>query len=303
MPKLKVHFFSLLFLLLALPVTQSVAATVPSECQDIWRVDSHPVARLKAGESHFPKLKYFRWQGSRWQISDAETFFETQLPEVPLIVFVPGYSLTTQQTTQVGFGLVRNFDPSKPCRVVFWDWYSERGIGNIRRDLRSKLPVVNNTAEYLALLLQALKPQSQVCLFGFSYGSRIVCHATETLRKNDLLPEGLRLHLVLSGAATDQHWFAKGHRHEKVPQVAEKILVTYNPEDWALQLYSLIYDFRCDIAALGLEGVPIQRVVPEFRNRFENIDISRSIGSGHRTLLHVQSPAFRSRINAYFFFE
>ena len=302
MPKLQVRILLSLLLLFALLEMQIVAA-VPSECQDIWRVDLYAVARLNADEQYFSKLKYYRWQNNRWQASDAEVFFDTQQPEIPLIVFTPGYTLTAQQTTQVGFGIVRNFDPNKPCRVVFWNWYSERGNGNIRRDLQNKIKVVNNTAGYLALFLQALKPQSKACLFGFSYGGRVTCNAAEALRKNNQQPEGLRLHLVLSGAATDREWFAKGHRHENIPQIAEKILVTYNPDDWALPLYHLIYDFRCDTIALGLEGVPMRSVPPEFRDRFESIDVSRYTGNKHNTLQHVQNPIFRNRINTYFFFE
>ena len=302
MLKLQVRLFLFFFLLFVLPKTQAAAA-VPGKDQDIWRVDLHAVARLSASEQHFPKLAYYRWEQNRWKASDAETFFATQQPEIPLIVFVPGYTSTTPQTTRVGLGVVRNFDPNKPCRVVLWDWYADRGTDKIRRDLRSKLPVVGNTSGYLALLLQKLAPQSKVCLFGFSFGSRIVCHAAETLRESDQCPEGLRLHLVLSGAATDQNWFAKGQRHSRVPEIAEKILVTYNPDDWALRFYPWMYDFRNKTPALGFTGLPMQNIAPEFRDRFENVNVHRYIGVEHQTLFHVQTPVFRSRINTYFFFE
>jgi hypothetical protein len=300
--RLYFHTFLLLPLLFVLLKTQ-VTATVPSENQDVWRVDLHPVSRLSAEEQHFPKLKYYRWENSRWQASDAEIFFNTQQAEIPLIFFAPGYTSTTQQTTRVGLGIVQSFDPSKPCRVVFWDWYSDRGSGKIRRDVRRKLPIVNNTADYLALSLQKVKPQSKVCLFGFSFGSRIVCHAVETLRQSGQQPEGLRLHLVLSGAATDRDWFAKGQPHGKVPEIAEKILVTYNPDDWALRFYPLMYNIRYWTKALGVEGLPMRNIAPEYRDRFENVDVGRYIGNEHKTLRHVRTPVFRSRINGYFFFD
>jgi pimeloyl-ACP methyl ester carboxylesterase len=276
---------------------------VPSEHQDVWRVDLHAVARLKADEQHIHKLKYYRWEKNRWAAADAETFFQTHKSEIPLIFFAPGYTSTTQQTTQVGLGLVRNFDPDKPCRIVFWDWFADRGIGNIRRDIRSKLPIVNNTADYLALLLQKLQPQSKVCLFGFSFGSRIACNAAEALRKSGRCPEGLRLHLVLSGAATDRNWFAKGQQHCQIPEIVEKILITYSPDDWVLRFYPWIYDFQQRQTALGLEGLPMRSIAPEFRDRFENFNVNRYIGGEHQTLFHVRSPVFQSRIGTYFFFE
>ena len=302
MAKWEVRTFLLILLLFA-PLKTQAAETMPGECQDIWRVDLHAVAWLDANEQHFLKLQYYRWENNQWLPSDAETFFDTQQAEIPLIVFAPGYTSTTLQTTQVGLGLVRNFDPNKPCRIVFWDWYSERGPGNLRCDVRNKLSIINNTADYLALLLQKVKPQSKVALFGFSFGSRIVCEAAESLRKSGQRPEGLRLNLVLSGAATDQLWFAKGQQHGKTPEITEKILVTYNPKDWALRFYPLMYGLHHKAKALGRTGLPVRQIDPAYRDRFENVDVSRSIGDEHQTLYHVQTPAFRSRINGYFFFE
>ena len=306
MLKLQVRSFAFLPLLLPmlfiLPSTQAVAAVL-SEHQDIWRVDLYAVTFLPADDRHFPKLVYYRWENNRWQASDAETFFATQQPEIPLIIFAPGYDSPTPQTTQVALGIVRNFDPNKPCRIVVWDWFSDRGPGNIRRDIRSKLPIAHNAGGYLALFLQNLKTQSKVCLFGFSFGGRIVCHAVETLKRNDQRPEGLRLNLVLSAAATDQNWFARGQRHSRIPEIVEKILVTYNPDDWALRFYPMMHNFRDKARALGRTGLPMRNIPPEFRTQFESINVQRYIGKEHQTLLHVQSPVFRSRIGAYFFFE
>ena len=300
--KWEVRTFLLTLLLLPL-LNERTAAAVPNERQDIWRIDSHAVAYLNANEHNFLKLKYYRWENNRWQPSDAETFFDTQQAEIPLIVFAPGYTSTTSQTTQVGFGLVKYFDPDKPCRVVFWNWYSERGPGNLRCDVRHKLSIISRTADYLALFLQKVQPQSKVCLFGFSFGSRVVCEAAESLRKSGQISDGLRLNLVLSGAATDQHWFAKGQQHGKVPEIVEKILVTYCSEDWVLRFYPLMYGLRHTSKALGRTGLPMQKIDPAYRDRFENVAVDRYIGDEHQTLYHVQTPVFRSRIKGYFFFE
>ena len=303
MPELQTRTFLLAFSLFVLLKVQAALAVPNVAHQDVWRVDVRPVAFLNATEQNFQKLRYYRWENNQWQLSDAKTFFDTQRAEIPLTVFAPGYSLTTQETTQVGLGLVRNFDPNKLCRVVLWDWYSDKGCKLIRRDIRNKIPIGYNSANYLAIFLQNMKPQSKVCLFGFSFGGRIVCDAVETLRKGGQRPEGLRLNLVLSGAATDQHWFAMGQRHGRMPEIVERILVTYNPDDWVLRYYPLIYSFRSDTAALGLEGLPMRHIAPEYRGRFENINVQRFIGRKHQTLYHIRTPVFRSRINAYFFFE
>jgi len=300
--KLPFRTLSLVCVLLFLAKVQSAAA-VPSEHQDIWRVDLRPVAHLAADEQNFAKLKFYRWNNKGWQPSNAETFFSTLQTDVPLIFFLPGYTSTTPQTTQVGLNVVQTFDPNKPCRVVFWDWFSDRGTDGLRRDVRSKIPVIGNTASYLALCLQKVKPQSKVCLFGFSFGCRIACHAAEILRQSGHQPNGQRLHLVLSGAATDQHWFVKGQQHGKTPEIVEKILVTYSPDDWVLRHYPLMYGIGSNLTALGLEGLPMRSIAPEYRDRFENVNVSRYIGDEHQTLPHVRCPAFQSRVNTYFFFE
>ena len=303
MSKLQIQISSFFLLLLTLPNMRIVAA-VPSEHQDVWRIALYAVAHLPDSERYFSKLTYYRLENNRWQASDAETFFRTQQPDIPLIVFSPGYTSTTSQTTQVGLRIVGNFDSNKACRVVFWDWDSDRGAGNIRRDVRSKLPIIKNTSNYLAHFVQTLKPQSKVCLFGFSFGGRLICHAIETLQKNNRLPEGLRLHIVLSAAAADTNWFAGGQRLGRIAEIAEKILITYNPDDWALRFYPFMYPHRDRASALGATGLPLRSISSEeYRAKFENINVNRYIGTEHQTLLHVQTPVFRSRMDSYFFFE
>ncbi|MCL2004572.1 MAG: hypothetical protein FWG73_00245 [Planctomycetaceae bacterium] len=292
-----VFFTPLVFVLL-----QTSALTNDTQ-QDIWRVDIHGVARLLASEENFSRLRFYQWDNNRWRPSDAEAFLDSQCSATPLIVLALGYSLTSRDISQVGHNVVRTFDPDKACQIVFWDWFSDRGTYRIRRDIRSKIPIADNAANYLALMLQELEPQSKVCLFGFSFGSRIACQAVESLRQSGRRPDGLRIHLVLSGAAADEHWFARGQRYGNIQEEAERILVTHNPEDWVLRLYPMMYPVGQRPTALGLYGVPLHNIEPEFRVRFENVDVNRYMGHAHQTLKHVRCPAFRNRVAEYFFFE
>ena len=300
MTKLEARMLSFFLFAFALFQTQTSANDAK---QDIWLVDTHGVAQLLANEQNFSKLRFYQWNTSRWLPSDAEAFFDSQCSELPLIVIALGYSLTTRDTSQVGLNIVRTFEPDKACRIVIWDWFSDRGTYRIRRDIRNKVPIADNAANYLALLLKRLEPQSRVCIFGFSFGSRIACQSIETLRQSGHKPECLRIHLVLSGAAADDHWFAQGERYGNIQEEVEKILVTYNPDDWVLRLYPLMYPIGQRPAALGLHGMPMQSIKLEFRDRFENVDINRYIGHAHQTLKHIKSPPLRSRVNEYFFFE
>ena len=299
MTKLEIRMCLFALLTFALLKTQPSAVAQ----QDIWRVDLHGVAQLLASEQNFSRLQFYQWNNNRWLPSNAESFLDSQCSETPLIILALGYSLTTRDTTQVGHNIVRTFDPDKTCQVVFWDWFSDRGNYRIRRDIRSKVPIADNAANYLALLLQKLEPQSKVCIFGFSFGSRIACQSVETLRSSGREPENLQLHLVLSGAAADQHWFAQGQRYGHIAELVEKVLITYNPDDWVLRLYPLMYPIGHRPSALGLHGMPMQDIESVYRHRFENVDVQSYMGHAHQTLKHVRSSAFQSRMGEYFFFE
>jgi hypothetical protein len=279
------------------------AADVPPN--DIWRIDTHQVSYIQPDSSSFTKLRYYRFEDSRWQQSDADVFHRAQNDNVPLVIFAPGYTSATQQTTNTGLGLVRILDKNKQqtparYRIVFWDWYADQTTCRIRSDVRSKIPVAKRAGNYLTLFLQSLKQDSQVCLFGFSFGARIVCQGVHALPEE--VAAKLHLHVILSGAAVDQHWLGDKSFYGDVVKRAEKVLVTYTSDDWALKFYPYMYEPGAAAEALGLRGVPMKQILPEYRDRIESIDIRRYIGRDHQTLKHAGSLPFRKRIDEYFFF-
>ncbi|GHT12998.1 hypothetical protein FACS1894170_08470 [Planctomycetales bacterium] len=272
---------------------------------DIWRIDTHQVSYIQPDSGSFTKLRYYRFADNRWQQTDADAFYQMQDNNVPLVVFAPGYSSATQQTTNTGLGIVRILDKHKPqtsvrYRIVFWDWYADQTTCRIRSDVRSKIPVAKRAGTYLTLFLQSLKPDSKVCLFGFSFGARIVCRSVQSLP--DDAAAKLHLHVVLSGAAVDQHWLGDNSLYGDVVKRAEKVLVTYTSDDWALKFYPYMYEPGTEAEALGLLGVPMKQILPQCRDRIESIDIRRYIGRDHQTLKHAGSLPFRERIDEYFFF-
>ncbi|MDR3182647.1 MAG: hypothetical protein LBT89_06965 [Planctomycetaceae bacterium] len=287
-------------LLTLVPALQAETDSVSGN-HDIWRIDTHSLSFAEPNSENFAKLRYYQRTNNAWVESGSETFFSTQQKDVPLIIFAPGYTSTTSGTIQTGLGLVRLFDKSKKCRVVFWDWYAERIFCRIRSDVRSKIPVAQRSAGYLTLLMQNLKTDSKVCLFGFSFGARIVCGGVQNLNEADA--ERLHLHVVLSAAATDQNWLGSESRHSNTVKYAEKILVTYNPDDWALAFYPYMYEIGHRAEALGLLGPPMRSVAPQYRSKIEAVNVQHYIGREHQTLKHAGSPVFRSRIGTYFFFE
>lgn len=269
--------------------------------QDIWLVDTHGVSRRQVGEDGLEKIVYFRLREGRWSRSDAATFFGTQDPAIPVVVFSPGYTSTMSDTVEVGLGIARLCDRNRPLRLVLWNWPAEKTVCGLRRDIRSKIPVAATDARYQALFLKALHPESKVCVLGFSFGCRVACDAVSLLGADR--PETMRLHLVLGGAATDWGDLAEGARCGNVPKVADRILVLYNPDDFRLQFYPLMYDRGYRPEALGRYGPPLRRILPEWRHRIEAVNLNPYIGVRHQSLIQFRTPPFCRRLGTYFFFD
>ena len=275
--------------------------------QEVWMVDLYGADWTCASEEEYGKLRTYRLEkksqccAGHWIKSDQEEFLETSDPDVPIIIFVPGYTSTPQQTVEVGMMLVQHFDSEKSGRTVFWNWPSEKQSSWLATDIRAKMPVASASSDYLVRFLRTLKPNSKVCIFGFSFGNRIVLDAVERL--GDDQPEGLRIRLVLAGAATDRNFLARNHRNGHVPEIAEKILIFFNPLDRALLVYPLIYGTDYKPEALGRYGPPLGAILPQFRNRIESVDVFSQVGVRHITAVSMGAPAFKQRIGTYFFFE
>lgn len=287
-------------MILTIFVSQMMFCVTLFARQDIWLIDTHPAPWHRASEEGYKRITYYQLVGNQWVRSDAETFFDTQEPEKPLVVFSPGYTSTIADTVQVGMDLVRLYRPEQNCRTVFWCWPAEKIRCRLALDIRDKISVAAASGDYMAMFLRRLKPESKICMIGFSFGNRIICDAVERL--SDDRPDGMRIHLVLTAAATDRVWLAAGSRHGNVPRLAEKILILYNPSDRALRFYPLLYGNGSRPEALGRYGPPMQLISPEFRDRIQAVNVHPYVGKYHRTIYHLQSPVFRRQMNDYLFF-
>ena len=269
--------------------------------QDIWLIDTRPAPWNRATEAGFAKAVYYQLVGHQWIRSNAESFFETQTAELPLVVFSPGYTSTTSDTVETGMSLVRLYQPDQNCRTVFWSWPADKMRYRLAPDIREKIAVAAASGDYLAMFLNRLKPESQVCMVGFSFGNRIICDAVARL--GDDRPDGMRLHLVLTASATDRGWLASGSRHGEVPRLADRILILYNPADRVLMFYPLLYGNGSRPDALGSLGPPMSGIAPEYRDRVEAVNVQPYIGKMHQTVYHLRTPVFRQRMNDYLFFK
>lgn len=276
------------------------AQDVPA-ADDVWIVNSHAASWTRPTDAQYAKITYSHLADNRWQPRDAAAFADTLRQGVPVVIYVPGYTTTSCDLTSIGMSMVRRYGPDRTARTVFWSWPSERVTGGLAQDIRAKIPVTTANAEYLARFIRTLPADTKVSVVAFSFGARVACDAVEKLK--DERPEGLRLRLVLMGAATDCHWLGEKYRHADVPKIAEKILVLYNPDDRALRFYPRLYGGGRGPEALGACGPPRSLILPEFRDRVEGVNINGAVGVLHQTILHLGTSAFRNRQGTYLFFE
>ncbi|MDR1479102.1 MAG: hypothetical protein LBJ00_09180 [Planctomycetaceae bacterium] len=273
--------------------------------QDIWMITTETASWTKATDSEFEKIVYWHLvkNGERrsWEKSDAATFFSTQNPSVPILIFSPGYTSKKSDTVEIGLKILGLCDSRKPIRVIFWHWPSEKLDGCLLTDIRSKIPIAEANAVYMSMLLKRLKADSKVSVLGFSFGTRLLGDAVEGV--GELKPEGMRINLIYGGAASDRDWLAEGKRNGNVPKIAHKILVLYNPEDFRLKFYPYLYKNGNDPVPLGRDGAPMRFIAPEFRNKIEMVNLAPHIGFRHKTVILIGTKQFRDRINEYFFFE
>jgi hypothetical protein len=273
--------------------------------QDVWMITTETASWTKATESEFEKIVYWQLVKSGrqryWKKSDASSFFETQDPVVPILIFSPGYTSTKSDTVEIGLKIIGLFDSRKPIRVVFWQWPAEKVACRLLPDIRSKIPVTAANGLYISMLLKRLKPESKVSILGFSFGTRLLGDAVENV--GDLKPEGMKINLIYGGAASDRAWLAEGRRNGNVPKIANKILVFYNPEDFRLKFYPFLYANDNNAEPLGSNGAPMNFIKPEYRNKIEMVNLAPSIGFRHKTIILIGTKQFQNRINKYFFFE
>ncbi|MDR2344499.1 MAG: hypothetical protein LBE18_00380 [Planctomycetaceae bacterium] len=273
--------------------------------QDIWMITTETASWTKATESEFNKILYWRLHKTKsqmyWEKSDAATFFITQNPSIPVLIFSPGYTSTKTETIEIGLKILGLFDPNKPIRMIFWQWPAEKLNCRLLPDIRSKIPVAEANGIYMSILLKKLKPNSKVSILGFSFGTRLIGDAVENTA--DSKPDGMKINLIYGGAASDSQWLAKGNKNGNVPKIAHNILVFYNQEDFRLKFYPFLYADENNAIPLGSVGAPMNRIDPEYHNKIEMVDLAPHIGFRHKTVILIGSKPFKNRINKYFFFE
>jgi hypothetical protein len=193
--------------------------------------------------------------------------------------------------------LTRTLDDPTSIRFVVWSWPSTRIFGP-RRDVLIKAARTNSDCYYLASLLAHLSSDTELGLFGFSFGARIISGALHMLAGGNLC--GLELaadeplpvlqpRIVLMAAAMHRHWWLPCGFHSQCPAVASAMLVQFNPCDQVLKMYPRI-DRRNRPQALGYTGFPWTDQLGENAHKLQQQNVCCLVGREHSLYQYICRP-------------
>lgn len=160
---------------------------------------------------------------------------------------------------------------------------------------------------YLARLVSSLPAETPVTLVGHSHGTRVIAGALH-LRGGGVL-RGFRLppipdrdrpvRAVFLAAAMDEHWMAPRERYGRAWQAVDGVLNLRNRSDAALNVYALRRPFAHH--ALGREGFDPRMLaaIGESANGVVEIDVTRTVGSGHLVADYTRHPQLAGQIRPY----
>jgi hypothetical protein len=269
----------------------------------LWLIGTRHLSCPHPGRSYNPSFQMLRYDGSSWQSSDFPTFLSDQRDMT--VFYVHGNRIDSNLVFQRGRdayqALIRRADRPDSIRFVIWSWPSDQICGP-RRDVLSKAARTDSESYYLATALAQLSPKTEVGLFGFSFGGRIISGALHLLSGSPLggyrlsqieRAEELRLRVVLMAAAMDRDWWLPHGYHSQCPTVATHILVLFNPSDPALRFYPRV-DLRRRPQALGSTGFPWAGRLDDVK--FEQQDASPHLGRAHDISRYFASETLMQRV-------
>jgi hypothetical protein len=318
--------FALLSLLSA---GRILAAAVPADC---WIIDTREASRCaefksadmnsgaqkqsgdsKAGSprSKAEGISFWHLQDDkRWRLSEEESFFAADDPEVPTIIFIHGNRDDWNQALDDAWlarKVLKEAARGRPFRFAIWSWPSERVGKRARPDVQLKASYSDVESYYLAERLADFKPEVPVSMIGYSFGARIITGALHLLgggevagrRLDRQLPEHRKpFQAVLVAAATDADSLHKGRCNGLCLAHIDRMLVTVNGCDPALRWYPRMYG-RCGPSALGYTG-PAGDLNSK---QLELLDVTCGVGNVHAWECYIADPSLRSRLARYAYLE
>ncbi len=283
------------------------AATSASETAvRLWLVRTYGLGDPGDQVADLQQLDVQRLEADQWRSESARSLVDSA-SERTTIVYVHGNRGNDGDAIARGkrLGQILAARPeAPPLQVVIWSWPSGRAFRG-RFDFVFKAERTDTEAWYLAALLRQFPPRANVGMLGYSYGGRVITgamhwHAGGTFEGRSLpttttAPRPYRVALL--APAVHVNWLASEGTHGEAWQVADRLLLFFNPCDPALRWYKFLYRGQRP-TALGHFGIS-ESWLGESATRIEQWDVSPTIGRSHDEDDYLYSPWISDQIGQF----
>lgn len=286
-----------------------------AKAQELWLVNTRAAPKCSPRDDGFRRIRYWRLEDDcSWATQDASQFSAGKHATAPTVIFIHGSRTDDDTAIQLGFHVYRDLQRAadgRAFRCEIWSWPSDREQLRPRPDMQRKLVYCETQSRYLAQRLGDLKPETPVCLIGYSFGARIITGALERLARGatadcetaaqkaeHVAAARNPMRVILLAAAMDYNSLASGCSHGRAMSMVDRALITQNPCDRVLRWYPRLYG-RGGPAAMGAVGPALT----EGAEKAELIDMSGTVGRIHDVRCYLASGEFHSRLARYAFLD
>ncbi len=277
----------------------------------LWMVRSRCLCCSCGDKQKNPEFRFWRHEGNcGWQETDWSDWTAAEPPGTVTVIYVHGNRVEEGDAAGRGWAayraLVREAADSGPIRFVIWAWPSAKLPGlRPKRDVQVKAARTPCQSYRLAHFLTQLNPDTQLGLWGYSFGARIISgalHLTEGGALGCLQSDGSdarpahSVRVAMLAAAMDNDWWLPGHHHERAWSAVDRLCLLYNTCDPVLRFYPRL-DRRCPAQALGYTGFDWPASLGDDAWRLEQADVCCEIGKTHDEHAYLASDAVMRRVS------
>ncbi len=161
--------------------TQTIQAAEPIACSrprvgdQIWLISTRQLGCGVCLDGD-PGLRFWRYEGNRWQGADLKAFLAADDPHTPTDFYIHGNSTTAADANNDGFTvydrLVAQAAKDRPMRFVIWSWPTDPGRHPLQL-IRSHAYRADTDAWYLGWLLSRMDRRVPIGLAGYSFGREL----------------------------------------------------------------------------------------------------------------------------------
>jgi hypothetical protein len=283
-------------------------------CNEFWVVDTRSAPVCCNLDRGVEQITYWKCEPPRGLVRKTfDEFVAAIEPSLTTTFYVHGNTVNRRMALKIAEKVMSGVGRDAPAyRMILWSWPSQHRLGwGPRNNVMYKARWSESQGYYLAWLVDKLNPRTTLTLVGHSFGARTVAAALHGLATNqvagyDLGPRqavDLRLmQAALVAPAMDNRWLWRGSRYGEALTQVDRLLVTRNPNDRLLRLYSDRF-LPSGVRALGLTGIPNpEQGLGDLRFKLTPFPATWA-GTAHRWSRYADAPEAAATLRDHFFYD